>query len=615
MDEIRPDMRKRRLRPLIFALGLALLLPNAALAADTPVFSDIAGHWARDVIERGARDGLVLGYPDGTFRPDDPITAAQMITIFCRILNAQTMASPAATGLSGSEWYYEAAARAVALGIVPSGAGLDQPITRRGAAVLTARAFQYTAAEPDCSMLGAFSDGASLKGEERTAMALLVQAGVFIGYDGKLAVDSFITRAEFLTIYYRIVPHILLFNCAASDIALTDVAAPFAVIRAQRPMTLTIGGSAHIGRLVYAGSTGAAVTIAASGAARIDTLVVGQAGDPVIVGQGVGRVEVTGDGQKVTVDGAPAEIVISGKNDTVTGAAAGAVRQAEDSGITGVTVSLSAPAVLPAGQALQVTANITSPVAGKVCEAIWSVDGVKVSDITLNLRAGEQGLMLTYNYQYSRDMALSSAVGLELRYQTVDGADQMVSATAELTLQNYGDDYYNQYDTDRVLKLVTTGYQGDWTLGWALSHDYQSFEKEIWINAKGYSSKTQYLCWVSTAMQRVNVFAGYAGHWALIQSFLCGTGATQSQTPVGVYTIFGRSAAGWTTSTYCVRPVVNFKVGSGYAFHSRLYDPKHNYLIDSSIGYPISHGCVRMYDADVRWIYDNIPNDTTVVVY
>ena len=308
-------------------------------------------------------------------------------------------------------------------------------------------------------------------------------------------------------------------------------------------------------------------------------------------------------------------MVISGKNATVTGAGPDTVRQVRDSGIDRVALSLTAPAVLPAGQSLQVTANIASPADGKLCEAVWSVDGAAVSTLPLLLRQGEQSLRLTYNYAYSRDMALSSTVGLELRYQTLDGVDQTAAATAALTLQNYSEDYYNQHDIDRVLKLVSAGYKGDWTLDWALNNDYRDYEKELWVNAKGFNSKTQYLCWVSTAYQRVNVFEGRAGNWKLIHSFLCGTGAIETPSPIGIFTVFGRSAAGWTTATYNVRPVVNFKEGSGYAFHSRLYDPKHTHLTDPSIGYPISHGCVRMYDADVQWIFDNIPNDTTVVVY
>ena len=36
---------------------------------------------------------------------------------------------------------------------------------------------------------------------------------------------------------------------------------------------------------------------------------------------------------------------------------------------------------------------------------------------------------------------------------------------------------------------------------------------------------------------------------------------------------------------------------------------------DARIGFPISHGCLRMYNEDIWWLYNNIPNGTTVVVY
>ena len=81
-------MKRWGLRALIFALILALPLPNTALAAaNTPAFSDIAGHWAQDVIERGVRDGLVLGYPDGTFRPYANISRVEVVKIVNKMTN------------------------------------------------------------------------------------------------------------------------------------------------------------------------------------------------------------------------------------------------------------------------------------------------------------------------------------------------------------------------------------------------------------------------------------------------------------------------------------------------------------------------------------------------
>ena len=52
-----------------------------------PTFSDIAGHWAEKEIQRAASLGWILGYPDDTFRPDQPITRAEAMTMINRVLN------------------------------------------------------------------------------------------------------------------------------------------------------------------------------------------------------------------------------------------------------------------------------------------------------------------------------------------------------------------------------------------------------------------------------------------------------------------------------------------------------------------------------------------------
>ncbi|NCB73474.1 MAG: hypothetical protein EOM51_01840 [Clostridia bacterium] len=170
-------------------------------------------------------------------------------------------------------------------------------------------------------------------------------------------------------------------------------------------------------------------------------------------------------------------------------------------------------------------------------------------------------------------------------------------------------------EQDRVLELVTLGYEGNFTLEWAQTHDYESHEKEAWVNAKGYASDTRYLIWINLSMQRVNIFTGSKGDWTLIYSCIVGTGAPGRGTPVGTWKTTYKAWEGWTTSTYTVRPVVGFKNNTGYAFHSRLYRPGTTTLSDPSIGFPVSHGCVRMYDDDILYIYNNIPTGTTVVVF
>ena len=189
--------------------------------------------------------------------------------------------------------------------------------------------------------------------------------------------------------------------------------------------------------------------------------------------------------------------------------------------------------------------------------------------------------------------------------------------TASTLLVEYLEDSIKQ-DVDRILKLVSDTYQGDFTLKWAQEHDYETFEKEIWVNAKGYSSNTEYLVWINVAMQRVNIFQGSKGNWSLIRSFIVGTGAPGMDTPKGEWYLSSyRHTTGWYGKGYHCRPVVGFRVGysDNYAFHSRLYYPGTTTLCDDRIGFPVSHGCIRMYDEDVWYMYDNMPVGTKVVVH
>ncbi len=50
-------------------------------------FSDISSHWAKSYIEKAAMMGWINGYEDGTFKPDQYITRAEVVTITNRILD------------------------------------------------------------------------------------------------------------------------------------------------------------------------------------------------------------------------------------------------------------------------------------------------------------------------------------------------------------------------------------------------------------------------------------------------------------------------------------------------------------------------------------------------
>jgi hypothetical protein len=49
------------------------------------VLTDIAGHWAETLIRDGVDSGLMEGYPDGTFRPDQFVTRAELALMLHRV--------------------------------------------------------------------------------------------------------------------------------------------------------------------------------------------------------------------------------------------------------------------------------------------------------------------------------------------------------------------------------------------------------------------------------------------------------------------------------------------------------------------------------------------------
>ncbi len=57
-------------------------------AGNTDKFKDVpSNHWAKEYIEDIGEKGYILGYPDGTFRPENRITRAEVVSIVNRVIN------------------------------------------------------------------------------------------------------------------------------------------------------------------------------------------------------------------------------------------------------------------------------------------------------------------------------------------------------------------------------------------------------------------------------------------------------------------------------------------------------------------------------------------------
>lgn len=60
------------------------------LPVEEKVFKDVKGHWAEKYICDAAAKGIVNGYEDGTFKPDKPVTRAEVAAMLARLSRASS---------------------------------------------------------------------------------------------------------------------------------------------------------------------------------------------------------------------------------------------------------------------------------------------------------------------------------------------------------------------------------------------------------------------------------------------------------------------------------------------------------------------------------------------
>ena len=601
-------------------LARAFVFDRAEAGADElSAFTDIGSMTAAQQQAAAAlvSAGVVNGVTDTTLAPQATLTRAQFVTMITRVAD-QILAPQEETADAAAETGENADTDTEASTETDTDAetGAEPAASLTGNAILAFPEYTVSDTELNGDLIFATAaqnttldavtahDRVVLKGAENTK--LNVQNGSYLS---TLAVDP----------------------AGTADVTLSDDSSTGTLVIAGKGNTVNYTGTADNIEITASGRTINLYELQA------DTVTIIGSNNTIVADGSIGSVAINGGAKnnKLTLNGTVDNLLVAGVGTTVDGKGkattvdiravnctvsipADSMIENIDPGLTGVTLSMGVPDKVKAGGSLvtQVTfQGVTEP---KICSAQWYKNGKPMSGYSndsFELTADAVSRITTY-FTFTKDMDTSVTMGFKLTYEnpsTGEIEEKYVEKT--VPIENYSDEWYYQRDVNRILNLVSSTYRGNYTTSYAINNDYQTYEKEVWVNAKGYSSKTQYLVWINRAYQHVNVFQGSKGNWKLIKSFLVGTGAASTPTPTGLTTVSYKSAGGWTTSTYTVRPVVGFYPGTGYAFHSRLCYPGTDTEYDFSAGYPVSHGCVRMYKNDIKWIYNNIPVGTTVAIY
>ena len=210
-------MRTLSNKTITMLLAIMLIIPASIVGAEegTLPFRDVSGtFWAKDEINSLVQLGIVSGFEDNTFRPQDPVTReqfAQLITLSF-FLDLPTDDKQTFMDVSQSRWSYPAieASKEFLTGYYPpSGRAFFNPTssaTREDVAVALVKTLGY---EPDdlqnADILRYYYDSDNISPNLRTYMALAVEKKLLTGYqDGRLRPTQAVTRAEAASLLYRV---------------------------------------------------------------------------------------------------------------------------------------------------------------------------------------------------------------------------------------------------------------------------------------------------------------------------------------------------------------------------------------------------------------------------
>ena len=190
---------------------------GVAYKTPAPVFTDIAGHWAKEDIEFVAARGLLSGTGNGLFSPDGTMTRGMFVTALGRLagVNPDSYQTRSFTDVKTDAYYAAYVEWAAQKGIV-SGTGdklfsPDAPVTREQMAVMMVNyAGQMGYSIPTPLAAVTFADSDQISAWAAKEVAAMQRAGIVKGKDGnRFDPQASATRAEVSAVLRRFVESVI----------------------------------------------------------------------------------------------------------------------------------------------------------------------------------------------------------------------------------------------------------------------------------------------------------------------------------------------------------------------------------------------------------------------
>ena len=202
----------KKLVSLLMVIALITSLWSVAFAETSELnFSDLpSDHWSYPYVKYMVDNGIVSGYPDGTFRPNDSFSRAAFATLLYKTFELTPATTPINfVDLPDTHWaytYVQGSAQFLTYFEYESGIYFkadDYSVREDVAVAMVIASGANELYTPDHSVLEVFEDVDDISPELKDYVALAVQIGIMKGSGTKFNPQQPLTRAEACTVFAK----------------------------------------------------------------------------------------------------------------------------------------------------------------------------------------------------------------------------------------------------------------------------------------------------------------------------------------------------------------------------------------------------------------------------
>lgn len=171
----------------LMALALTIQLAAVPLIASAAFFPDTQSNWAQQAIQTLSNQGIITGYPDGSFRPQGLVTRAEFSSMLVKALglNPASAGTPTFHDVPRNNWAFQSIETVRASGLVsgyPNGSFMPSRSISRAEAMATLANASRMPMPNDAAInqvLSGYRDAGTIPGWARPAVAATIQNGIY----------------------------------------------------------------------------------------------------------------------------------------------------------------------------------------------------------------------------------------------------------------------------------------------------------------------------------------------------------------------------------------------------------------------------------------------------